>query len=333
MFIARISRGRTVREFVAAVLFIPAGFTFFWMTVFGNTAMTIDAGVANGALGAAISQDVSVGLFRFFEYLPLSGITSTLAVLLVSIFFITSADSGALVVDSIAAGGETETTVSQRIFWCSMEGIVAACLLMAGGLSALQSATVASALPFTIVMLALVVSLYLGMQQDLAQREVHSHRNPVPAEPAFGQTWQRRLALMLNVATEKEVTRFVDEKVGPALDKVAAELQSRGRPTDVVREAPGLVTLRSPASDVRDFIYGVSVQKHRVANFTTIRAGEAEFRYEARTFFSSGNSGYDIMGLSPDQIIGDVLIQFERYLHLVNSPEFHLVQGAPEHTT
>src|SRR5690606_32211961 len=109
MFIARISRGRTVREFVTAVLFIPAGFTFIWMTVFGNTAIFIDTTVAAGALGSAVAADVSVGLFQFFEYLPLSGLTSTLAVLLVAIFFITSADSGAVVVDAIAAGGETNT--------------------------------------------------------------------------------------------------------------------------------------------------------------------------------------------------------------------------------
>jgi choline/glycine/proline betaine transport protein len=96
MFIARISRGRTVREFVVAVLFIPAGFTFFWMTVFGNTAISIDTGAAAGALGSAVADDVSVGLFRFFEYLPFPVVTSTFAVLLVCIFFITSADSGAL---------------------------------------------------------------------------------------------------------------------------------------------------------------------------------------------------------------------------------------------
>lgn len=105
MFIARISRGRTVREFVTAVLFIPAGFTFFWMTVFGNSAILIDTTIANGKLGAEIAADVSVGLFHFFEYLPWTTLTSTLAVLLVAIFFITSSDSGSLVVDSIAAGG------------------------------------------------------------------------------------------------------------------------------------------------------------------------------------------------------------------------------------
>ncbi|MEB2847815.1 BCCT family transporter [Endobacterium cereale] len=331
MFIARISRGRTVREFVTAVLFIPAGFTFFWMTVFGNTAMFIDTGVAAGALGTAIADDVSVGLFRFFEYLPLPAITSTLAVILVSIFFITSADSGALVVDSIAAGGETQTTTGQRVFWCAMEGVVAGCLLLAGGLTALQSATVASALPFAVVMLALVLSLYLGMREDLAQREAHGQNQLPAAQPASGQTWQRRLALMLTDATEKDVRRFIDTQVRPALDQMAAELSAKGRQSEVVEEADGAIALRSPAEGVRDFVYGVTLTNHRVASFTPVRAGEAEFRYEARTYFSSGNRGYDVMGMTRDQLISDVLAQFERYLHLVHSPELQLVHGAPEH--
>ncbi|MDP9840676.1 choline/glycine/proline betaine transport protein [Neorhizobium huautlense] len=331
MFIARISRGRTVREFVTAVLFIPAGFTFFWMTVFGNTAMFIDTGVAAGALGTAIADDVSVGLFRFFEYLPLPAITSTLAVILVSIFFITSADSGALVVDSIAAGGETQTTTGQRVFWCAMEGVVAGCLLLAGGLTALQSATVASALPFAVVMLALVLSLYLGMREDLAQREAHGQNQLPAAQPASGQTWQRRLALMLTDATEKDVRRFIDAQVRPALDQVAAELSAKGRQSEVVEEADGAIALRSPAEGVRDFVYGVTLTNHRVASFTPVRAGEAEFRYEARTYFSSGNRGYDVMGMTREQLISDVLAQFERYLHLVHSPELQLVHGAPEH--
>lgn len=332
MFIARISRGRTVREFVVAVLFIPAGFTFFWMTVFGNTAISIDTGAAAGALGSAVAGDVSVGLFRFFEYLPLPAVTSTLAVLLVCIFFITSADSGALVVDSIAAGGETQTTTAQRVFWCAMEGFVAGCLLLAGGLTALQSATVASALPFTVVMLGLVLSLYRGMKEDLAQQEAHQGQVRLPAaQPASGHSWQRRLAMMLTDASEKDVRRFLDSQVRPALDQVAAELSARGRISQVIDEADNAIALRSPAEGVRDFVYGVALARHRIASFTPVRAGEAEFRFEARTYFSSGNRGYDVMGMSRDQIISDVLAQFERYLHLVHSPELQLVHAAPEH--
>lgn len=331
MFIARISRGRTVREFVCAVLFIPAGFTFFWMTVFGNTAISIDTGIAAGELGQAIANDVSTGLFDFFTYLPFTGITSTLAILLVAIFFITSSDSGSLVIDSIAAGGETETTTAQRVFWCVMEGVVAGSLLLAGGLGALQSATIATALPFTFVMLALVLSLIIGMKADLAQQYAHEVQpGTIPAQPGAGLTWQRRLALMLKAPTKREVLEFMGKKARPALDQVAEELTKRGRPATVEQEPDGSMLLRSPAEGVRDFVYGISLVELPLASFSPLDT-KREFRYEARTYFSSGGRGYDIMGLLPDQLIADVLVQFERYLALVNSPDVQLVHGAPEH--
>ncbi len=328
MFIARISRGRTVREFVGAVLFIPAGFTFFWMTVFGNTAIFIDNGVAAGELGRVIANDVSVGLFQFFQYLPWPGLTSTLAVLLVTIFFVTSSDSGSLVVDSIAAGGETETTTAQRIFWCVLEGGIAASLLLAGGLGALQSATIISALPFTFVLIALVWSLIVGMRSDLSQRNL-----PTRAYAAAGQTagrnWQRRLSSILHTPTQKEVERFIKQDVRIALDKVAHELNARGRETNVADEAEG-VALRSPAEDVRDFVYGVSLTPKRLASISPLRT-KPEYSFEARTYFSSGERGYDIMGMLQDEVISDVLAQFERYLNLVGSADAQLVHAAPEH--
>ena len=334
MFIARISRGRTVREFVAAVLFIPAGFTFFWMTVFGNTAIFIDTGTAAGALGAAIANDVSVGLFKFFEYLPLAGITSTVAIILVAIFFVTSADSGAIVMDMIAAGGQTKTTLGQRLFWCLLEGVVAAVLLIAGGLGALQSATVASALPFALVMLALLWSLIVGMRADLAQQDAQAGHHYIPlAQPAAVPSRQARLALILNPPSKAEIERFIATQVRPALEQVARELSVRGRPSHVEEEGDGAVALHSPAEGLRDFIYGVQVSEQRLATFTPIRAGEPEYRYEARTYFSSGARGYDVMGMNTDQLIADVLEQFERYLRLASSPESQLLHGAPEHQT
>lgn len=332
MFIARISRGRTVREFITAVLFIPAGFTFFWMTVFGNTAISIDTGVAAGALGTAIANDLSVGLFEFFTYLPFPAVTSTLAVLLVSIFFVTSADSGSLVVDAIAAGGETETTTLQRVFWCVFSGVVAAVLLVTGGLGALQSVTIASALPFVIVLLALLWSLLAGMRADVAQQVAHRSVGVAPpAQPAAGLTWQRRLSLILKAPSEAEVQRFIDKEVRPALDQVAAELTARGRPTSVQAAEDSSTSLRSPAEGMRDFVYGVSVASHPVATLSPLATGKPEKRFEARTYFSSGNRGYDVMGMGRDQLIADVLAQFERYLALVASPDVQLVHGAPEH--
>ena len=331
MFIARISRGRTVREFVVAVLFIPSGFTFLWMTVFGNTAMILDQTVAAGQISAAVAADVSVGLFEFFQFLPLPALTSTLAIMLVAVFFVTSSDSGSLVVDTIAAGGETETTTLQRVFWCAMEGIVAIVLLMAGGLAALQSATIASALPFTLVMLVLVFGLFKGMRADVAQAHTQTAPAYVHAHPASGLTWQRRLALALNTPEEKDVKSFMETTVRPALEAVAAELTKRERPATVTGEN-GSVSLVSPAEGMRDFVYGVQPATHRLPAFSAFEAGKLELRHEARTFFSDGSRGYDVMGMSKDQIIADVLVQFERYLALVTSHETTLVLAAPEHS-
>lgn len=331
MFIARISRGRTVREFITAVLFIPAGFTFIWMTVFGNTAIAIDKGVANGALGAAIANDLSVGLFEFFTYLPFTGLTSTLAVLLVAIFFVTSADSGSLVVDAISAGGKTETTTLQRLFWCAFSGVVAAVLLLAGGLGALQSVTIASALPFVLVILVLLWSMLVGMRADLAQERAQRSGTVAPAHRAAGVTWQRRLGLLLRAPRETDVRNFIATHVRPALDQVATELSARGRPAEVSDELNGSVILRSAAEGMRDFVYGVTLESHPLALLSPLATGKPDLRYEARTYFSSGSEGYDVMGLTREQIISDVLVQFERYLNLVMSPEVQLVQGAPEH--
>ncbi|WEK51476.1 MAG: BCCT family transporter [Candidatus Kaistia colombiensis] len=331
MFIARISRGRTVREFIVAVLFMPAGFTFFWMTVFGNTAMEIDTTVANGALAKAVQADLSVALFQFFQYLPFSAVTSTLAVVLIVIFFVTSADSGSIVMDTIAAGGRTDTPFLQRIFWCVLSGAAAAVLLAAGGLSALQSATISTALPFSIVMLVLVWALFAGMKADVANSQAQTAAIP-QAYPASGMAWQKRLALLLRAPDAREVDRFLENAVSPALHAVARELQARSRVAEVEqdREA-GMVTLTAPADDVRNFIYGVRRVEHKLPAFTAYDATRTNYRYEAYTFFSDGSRGYDIMGMSQEQIINDVLAKFERYIVQSQSQASSLMTAAPEH--
>ncbi|RVU43085.1 BCCT family transporter [Lujinxingia sediminis] len=330
MFLARVSRGRTVREFVFAILFIPAGFTFLWMTVFGNSAILIDRTEAQGALSRAVLEDVSVGLFRFFEYLPFSTVTATLAVALIVVFFVTSSDSGALVVDTIAAGGETNTWKGQRIFWCALAGLIAAILLYTGGLAALQAATIAGALPFAIVMILLCWGLYRGMSADLASEK--STRNIPLATPGVGLTWQRRLSRLLSTPTPKEVDGYIYDTVVVALRELADEFMSQGYAARFVDddEEPG-VRLIVPADEVRDFIYGVQHSSRRLPSFTVDTLVQGELLHEARTFFSDGSQGYDVMGMSKAQIIADVLIQFERYQAQVQSPKTSLYVSAPEH--
>lgn len=168
MFIARISKGRTVREFLIAVLLIPTIVTAIWMSTFGLTAL--DQVINNvGALTNGIG-DKSLAMFQMLENLPFSSITSFLAIFLVIIFFVTSSDSGSLVIDSITAGGKLDAPVTQRIFWAAIEGLVAIALLYAGGteaLNALQAGSIATALPFTVVLLVMCYSLYIGLRAEL----------------------------------------------------------------------------------------------------------------------------------------------------------------------
>ena len=164
MFIARVSRGRTIREFLICVLLIPSSVTFVWMTVFGNTALQIEM-LGAGGMAAAVQENVPVALFKLLENFPLSGITCFLAVLVIISFFVTSSDSGSMVIDIITAGGDPEPPVPQRIFWAVTEGVVAAALLYGGGLVALQAAAISTGLPFSLVLVVMCVSLIVALRR------------------------------------------------------------------------------------------------------------------------------------------------------------------------
>lgn len=168
MFIARVSKGRTVREFIIAVLLIPTIVTAIWMSTFGLTAL--DQIVGNvGTLTNGIT-DKSLAMFQMLENLPFATITSSIAIFLVIVFFVTSSDSGSLVIDSITAGGKVNAPVIQRVFWAVIEGLVAIALLYVGGseaLNALQAGSITTALPFTIILLGMCYSLYIGLISEL----------------------------------------------------------------------------------------------------------------------------------------------------------------------
>ncbi len=163
MFIARVSRGRTVREFIVSVLIVPSLACVLWMTVFGETAITQ---FVRDGYEAATNADLPLQLFMMLEALPLAQITSFIAIVLVVVFFVTSSDSGSLVIDVIAAGGKVDAPTPQRVFWATFEGLVAIALILGGGLGALQAMAVSTGLPFTIVLLVSVVSLIKGLASE-----------------------------------------------------------------------------------------------------------------------------------------------------------------------
>ncbi|MFD1194735.1 BCCT family transporter [Seohaeicola saemankumensis] len=169
MFIARVSRGRTVREFITCVLIIPSLVCVFWMAVFGGTAINdmianLDASAVKANVIDAYVPELS--LFAMLESLPLASITSTVGIVLVIVFFVTSSDSGSLVIDTITAGGKVDAPVPQRVFWCTFEGLVAIALLIGGGLGSLQAMVISTGLPFTVVLLLMCWCILKGLMQE-----------------------------------------------------------------------------------------------------------------------------------------------------------------------
>lgn len=163
-FIARISRGRTIREFVLGVLLVPTAASFVWFTVFGWSAITLD--MESPGIVAGVDANLSVGIYELLDRLPVSGIASLLAAFVVAVFFVTSSDSGSFVIDMLTSGGHPDPAVGQRIFWAVSEGVVAAVLLVTGGLAALQSAAINTGLPFCIILLFVCFGLGRALRRE-----------------------------------------------------------------------------------------------------------------------------------------------------------------------
>ncbi|AZT85034.1 BCCT family transporter [Marinobacter sp. NP-4(2019)] len=165
IFIARISRGRTIREFVAGVLFAPTAFTLVWFGIFGLSAIQVEM---NGqvALADQVQQDPSVAIFAFLEAFPLAEVASALSVVIIVIFFTTSSDSASLVIDMLTRREDQPSLVRQRIFWAAAQGVIAATLLLAGGLDALQNVITSLGLPFCILLIFMAVALFRALRAD-----------------------------------------------------------------------------------------------------------------------------------------------------------------------
>lgn len=166
MFIARISKGRTVREFIFGVIVIPTLLSFVWMSVFGGSALYLQShGTAD--ILSAVNEDVATAMFVMLHHFPFAAVLSFIAVILVTVFFVTSSDSGSLVVDHLTSGGKLDSPTPQRVFWAVMEGAIAAVLLIGGGLTTLQTAAVSTGLPFAVVLMIGIYAQYLGFSEEV----------------------------------------------------------------------------------------------------------------------------------------------------------------------
>ncbi|GAA5236854.1 BCCT family transporter [Verticiella sediminum] len=321
MFIARISRGRTIREFVAGVIFMPTAFTFLWMTVFGDSAIDMVLNQGFSRLADVTQADNSLALFVFLEQFPFARVLSGVAVAMVIVFFVTSADSGALVVDMLASGGNDNAPVWQRIFWAAFIALIAIVLLLSDGLGALQTATIASALPYGIVLLAAIWGLLKALQLDVTKRATRGLTKLAPRVPGANEDWRHRLRNLMTFPRRSHVQRFLSDVVAPACQDVAGELRKQGSEVNVTVE-PESVRLEVLHGAEVDFIYEVAPKAYAQPAFALVGMGgddrEERKYFRAEVSLKEGGQNYDIMGWSRAGVISDILDQYEKHLHFLH---------------
>ena len=314
LFIARISKGRTIREFIFGVL---------WFTVFGNTAIWLNDGEAAGTLGQMISSPETL-LFKFLDYLPLSGVTGLVSLVVISLFFITSADSGIYVLNNIASRDKSLAAPRwQAVMWGILMSVVAIVLMQSGGLANLQAMTLLVALPFAMLMLLMCFSLWKGLSAD--KKYFDTKVNPTSIFWT-GDKWKERLEQMMNQTQEKDILRFLKHTVLPAMRELRQELIGK---YELSVQINTLFDQDEPAVELviqkdlmRDFMYGVKSIGREVSeqliNDDNLPHIQHSMTYEPYTYFFDGRVGYDVQYMDQDELIADMLKHYERYLSLLD---------------
>ena len=323
LFIARISKGRTISEFIFGVLVIPSMFGILWFTVFGNTAIWLNDGEAAGTLGKMISSPETL-LFKFLDYLPLSGVTGLVSLVVISLFFITSADSGIYVLNNIASRDKSLAAPRwQAVMWGILMSVVAIVLMQSGGLANLQAMTLLVALPFAMLMLLMCFSLWKGLNAD--KKYFDTKVNPTSIFWT-GDKWKERLEQMMNQTQEKDILRFLKHTVLPAMRELRQELIGK---YDLSVQINTLLEQDEPAVELviqkesmRDFMYGVKSVGREVStqliNDDNLPHIQHSMTYEPYTYFFDGRVGYDVQYMDQDELIADMLKHYERYLSLLD---------------
>ena len=322
MFIARISRGRTIREFILGVLLVPSGFTFLWLTIFGNSGLWLEMHEAGAGLATAVQTNMPTAIFVLLDQLPLTGITSALATMLIVTFFVTSSDSGSLVIDIISSGGAENPPVWQRIFWAVSEGAVAATLLVAGGLAALQTAAISSALPLIIVMFLVCYGLMKALHAEPSVRGVRPVATSSVPVAGGSKAWQSRLKAMLGRFKEGEAQAYLETTARQAMEEVLAQLITQNILHAGIEAEENLIRLTAGQGEEFDFLYEIKLREYSLPSvaFPELPTKKSERNYwRAEVTLLEGSQQYDVAGYSKEELMSDILTQFENHLHLLHT--------------
>ncbi len=330
LFIARISRGRTIRQFIVGAMLVPCAFNLFWMSVFGSSAISMILDGTMSDLGQTVYNNQALALFNFLEAFPFSTVLSLISLVMVVVFFVTSADSGAMILNMLSAHGRDDTSLFQRILWSVLIGLVTIVLLYAGGLSTLQTASIAGALPFSVALLWAIWGFFRALQLDYAKREVQAGSPAVaPVVNGASGDWQSRLSRLLRFPSDRQVLKFQKRVVLPALQQFADELRKNEVSCQVVDDIKKghRVRLEVVHGEDVDFVYEVRCRHHRMPE-GDFHAPEEEATMEnvpdnvyfrAEVHLSEGGQDYDVMGWDQEQLVLDVLQRYENHLHFLHS--------------
>jgi len=321
IFVARISRGRTIREFLIGVTVVPTLFVCLWLGVLGGSGIELILNQGVTELGDAIIDNPAVGLFRFLEFLPATELLSMICLGMIVIFFVTSADSGAMVLNMLSARGRDDTPALQRSIWTLVIAITASVLLLGGGLQALQAATIASALPFAIALLGAFWGFAKSIRVDGAKRQAVSTPAPPPAQ---AQQWRERLTNLFEYPADSTVRAFQKNTVVPAMQAFAKELAGHGVDAVVINEADPGARLEVYHGNEVDFVYAVQERSHSLPDASIAAKDQVDAIVDgsfsrAEVHLAEGGQDYDVMGWSEEQIIADILNQYEDHLHFLHT--------------
>ncbi|WP_296245285.1 MULTISPECIES: choline BCCT transporter BetT [unclassified Psychrobacter] len=334
VFLARISRGRTLREFVIAAITVPVLCDFIIVSFFGNSAL-FQVLQGNTAFAELAVESPERGWYALLELFPGATILVALATLSGLLFYITSANSGAMVMSNFSTSIPDPSEDGPkwlRIFWAVLTAMLTISMLIAGGVITMEYATLIFALPVTIIVYLVMFSFSKALKIERAEREGTVLRRPSIA-PSGGhipeRSWTQRLGQMLTYPSKRESIRFLERVVRPALDDVANEFRRQGYDVERINadhDANAAITgatgplLRLPTTAMDDFYYQVSMVETPAPTFSGKMSSDGDVYYRLEVTTQTGSGGYDLMGLTKQQVIDDVLEQYQAYLNFLTAP-------------
>jgi len=333
LFLARISRGRTIREFVLGTLIIPFTFTLLWLSVFGNAAL-YEIVHGNADFAQEVMAHAERGFYSLLAQYPAFKLSASVATITGMLFYVTSADSGSLVLGNFTSKLKDINSDAPnwlRIFWSIAIGVLTMGMLMTNGISALQNTTVIMGLPFSFVIFFIMAGLYKSLKVE-DHRRASASRETAPYIPASNDrlSWKKRLSRLMNYPGTRYTQQMMETVIFPAMQDVAKELEVRGGRVSLENVAPeegqplGYLDLRVHLGEEQDFVYQVWPQQYSVPGFTyRARSGKSHY-FRLETFLLEGSQGNDLMDYNKEQVIIDILDQYERHLNFI-----HLHREAP----